>query len=71
MRFLTSIFLFFQVALFGIQTDFDVAVVGTSPISMLEAIYHLARNERVLIIEADERCGGHGKALMFVVLQQI
>ena len=63
MRFLTSIFLFFQVALFGIQTDFDVAVVGTSPISMLEAIYHLARNERVLIIEADERCGGAWKSI--------
>ncbi len=58
MRFILTIVLFFQGLLFAAQTDFDVTIVGTSPISMLEAISHIYNNERVLILEADERCGG-------------
>lgn len=49
--------------LFAVQTDYDVAVVGTSPISMLEAIYHISKDERVLILEADEKCGGAWKSI--------
>lgn len=63
MRFVLTIFLFLQGWLSAVQTDFDVAVVGTSPTSMLEAIYHIARNERVLVLEADERCGGAWKSV--------
>ena len=37
MRFVLTIFLFLQGWLFAVQTDFDIAVVGTSPTSMLEA----------------------------------
>ncbi len=63
MRFVLSLLLFFQGWLFAIQTDYDVAVVGTSPISMLEAIYHISKDERVLILEADEKCGGAWKSI--------
>lgn len=63
MRFVLAIFLFVHGWLFAVETDFDVAVVGTSPVSMLEAIYHAARHERVLILEADNSCGGAWKSV--------
>jgi hypothetical protein len=63
MRFALTFVFFFQSCLIASDVDFDVAVVGTSPISMLEAIYHIQRNERVLILEEDERCGGAWKSI--------
>lgn len=63
MRFLLSVLVLCQSALFAYETDFDVAIVGTSPVSLLEAIYHIHSNERVLIIEADERIGGAWKSI--------
>jgi hypothetical protein len=63
MRFVCTILLCLQGWLFAVQTDFDVAVVGTSPTSMLEALYHIYRNEKVLIIEADQKCGGAWKSI--------
>lgn len=63
MRWVFFIFLSFHGWLFAVTTDFDVAVVGTSPISMLEAIYHLKCNQRVLIIEEESRLGGAWKSV--------
>lgn len=63
MRLMLWVLLFIQGWVFAAQTDYDVTVVGTSPISMLEAIYHLSKNERVLILEADEQCGGAWKSI--------
>jgi hypothetical protein len=63
MRFTLTMILFIQGWLFAAQTDFDVAIVGTSPALMLDAIYHIYRNEKVLILEADERCGGAWKSI--------
>lgn len=63
MRFIFTLLLFFQGWLCAVQTDFDVTIVGTSPVSMLEAIYHIAKNERVLVLEADARCGGAWKSI--------
>jgi hypothetical protein len=63
MRYICAAVLFLQGWLFALQTDFDVAVVGTSPISMLEAIYHLYCNKRVLVLEADPQCGGAWKSI--------
>lgn len=63
MRYVLTIFLFFHGWICAVQNDYDVAVVGTSPISMLEAIYHISKNEKVLILEADERCGGSWKSI--------
>jgi hypothetical protein len=60
---LLIIFLFLKGWLFAVQTDYDVTVVGTSPISMLEAIYHISKNERVLVLEADAQCGGAWKSI--------
>ncbi len=63
MRLALAFFLWINCYLFAIQTDFDVAVVGTSPTSILEAIYHIARQERVLILESDKTCGGAWKSI--------
>ncbi len=49
--------------LFSSTADFDVAVVGTSPVSLLEAIHHIRSGEKVLIIEADARFGGAWKSI--------
>jgi len=58
MRFILIAMVFFQSTLVAMQTDFDVAIVGTSPVAMLEAIYHAHLGKKVLIVEADEQYGG-------------
>lgn len=63
MRFFLSILILCQGSLYAVEADFDVAIVGTSPVSLLEAIYHVYSNERVLIIEADEVLGGAWKSI--------
>jgi hypothetical protein len=63
MRFVLTILLFLKGWVLAVQTDYDVTVIGTSPISMLEAIYHISKNERVLILETDEKCGGAWKSI--------
>ncbi len=63
MRCTLIFFLFLQGWVFSVQTDYDAAVVGTSPISMLEAFYHLSKGEKVLILESDEVCGGAWKSI--------
>jgi hypothetical protein len=49
--------------LYGSEPDFDCVVVGTSPISMLEALYKIHSGQRVLIIEESEYCGGAWKSI--------
>jgi len=63
MRFFSLCVLWVQASLLAIETDYDVAVVGTSPVSMLEAVYHIGCHEKVLVIESDERCGGAWKSI--------
>lgn len=46
----------FCFSLFGI--DYDVIVIGTSPFSILEALYQDATGKRVLILEKEPTCGG-------------
>ncbi len=43
--------------------DFDVVVVGTSPISLLEALYQHYTGNRVLILESSAECGGAWKSI--------
>jgi hypothetical protein len=43
--------------------DFDVVVVGTSPISLLEALYQHHTGKRVLILESASECGGAWKSI--------
>ncbi|MBY0528822.1 MAG: hypothetical protein K2P51_01380 [Rhabdochlamydiaceae bacterium] len=56
-----AIFLF--VHLFAGALDFDVVVVGTSPISLLEALYQHHTGKKVLILEAASECGGAWKSI--------
>lgn len=49
--------------LYASEPDFDCVVVGTSPISMLEALYRIHSGQRVLIIEESEYCGGAWKSI--------
>jgi hypothetical protein len=63
MRIVIALFLFFPSVIFTVHTDFDVTIVGTSPIAMLEAIYHIHKNQKVLILEAEERYGGAWKSI--------
>lgn len=52
-----------NVALVGYETDFDTIFIGSSPISMLEALYRTQCGERVLIIEEADQCGGAWKSI--------
>jgi hypothetical protein len=61
-KFLLIFCLFFTCA-YGIETDFDYIVVGTSPFSMLEAIYKRCLGHRVLVVEQGAECGGAWKSI--------
>jgi hypothetical protein len=43
--------------------DFDYVVVGTSPISIFEALYKRGEGYRVLVVEQERVCGGAWKSL--------
>lgn len=58
---LIGIFLLFSSALFGV--DYDVAIVGTSPICLLEALYHHFLGKTVLLLEESAECGGAWKSI--------
>src|SRR5690348_8271346 len=60
-RILFSVFFFFISLLYAV--DFDVVVVGTSPIPLIEALYHSHCGKRVLIIENASVCGGAWKSI--------
>jgi hypothetical protein len=55
--------LFINPCLFSASVDFDVIVVGTSPIPLLEALYHYHTGKRVLILEEASVCGGAWKSI--------
>lgn len=55
------IFTFFISSLFSV--DFDVIVIGSSPFSLLEALYHHRIGNKVLILEQDSVCGGAWKSI--------
>lgn len=57
-------FLFFLLYSFcGASVDFDVVVVGSSPIPLLEALYQHHIGKRVLILEEASECGGAWKSI--------
>jgi hypothetical protein len=62
MRFFVSI-LCLLLHLSALATDVDVVVVGTSPISLLEALYRHYSGDRVLIVEEAKECGGAWKSI--------
>ena len=43
--------------------DYDCVIIGTSPIPLFEALYQHALGNKVLIVEADEVCGGAWKSV--------
>jgi len=60
----TSIFfLLLNVCIFALPVDFDVIVVGSSPIPLIEALYHHHNGKRVLVLEGSTVCGGAWKSI--------
>jgi len=55
------LFVLFSINLFG--ADFDCAVIGTSPVSLFEALYRYHSGDRVLILEAAHESGGAWKSI--------
>ncbi len=56
------IFICYQCAV-CFAAEFDVIVVGTSPICLLEALYRYHSGNSVLILEASSKCGGSWKSI--------
>ena len=56
-------FVFWITSLFSTSPDFDVVVVGTSPFSLLEALYRFHLGDRVLILERSSQWGGAWQSL--------
>src|SRR5579872_5024169 len=63
MRFLLAIFLVVRASVFAFQVDYDYVFVGTSPISVLEALYRSYLGSRVLLLESSSTMGGAWKAI--------
>ncbi len=55
--------LVWTLSLFSQTIDYDVVVVGTSPFSLLEALYQNNIGKKVLIIEKASECGGSWKSI--------
>jgi hypothetical protein len=58
-----AILFFCRIALFAIEVDFDYVFVGTSPISVLEALHRSYLGSRVLLLESSPTMGGAWKAI--------
>lgn len=58
---IVAFFLWWQSLIWAITTDFDVIVIGSSPISLLNALYEHHIGHRVMILEENEICGGAWK----------
>lgn len=63
MHFIKIALFFLACALHCFAVDFDVVVVGSSPIPLLEALYHNYTGKRVLILEASSVLGGAWKSI--------
>lgn len=50
-------------SLFCFAADFDVVVVGTSPICLIEALYRYHSGSSVMILEKASECGGSWKSI--------
>ncbi len=46
-----------------IAKDYDCVIVGSSPVSLIEALYQEAAGKEVLILEGDSQCGGAWRAI--------
>ncbi|MBS0626404.1 MAG: hypothetical protein JSS32_10170 [Verrucomicrobia bacterium] len=51
--------------------DYDVAIVGTSPFSLLEALYRYHLGEKVLVVEQDDICGGAWRSIDVCGIEQV
>ena len=58
-------------SLYAITTDFDDVVVGTSPISMFEAIYRSCLGHKVLVVEQAQECGGAWKSITICGIEHV
>jgi len=54
-------FILLQISLFA--ADFDVVLIGSSPFSLFEALYHSHSGNKVLILEESTECGGAWKGI--------
>ncbi len=63
MRQTAVLFCLWIFGVYGVQTDFDSVVVGSSPICMCEAIYRAKTGEQVLLVERAAECGGAWKSI--------
>lgn len=55
-------FFLFHLSLLA-SSDYDYIFVGTSPFSLFEALYRAQMGSKVLILEADSRCGGAWRSI--------
>src|SRR5579883_1000216 len=58
MRFILAIFLVIRATVLAFEVDYDYVFVGTSPISVLEALYRSYTGSRVLLVDSSAKMGG-------------
>jgi hypothetical protein len=63
MHYIKIALFFFACVLHCFAVDFDVVVIGSSPIPLLEALYHHYTGKRVLVLEAASVLGGAWKSI--------
>lgn len=63
MRTIFFLFLLWQFCVAAITAEFDVVVIGSSPISLIEALYEYHCGHKVMIVEENSRCGGAWRSI--------
>ncbi len=71
MRRLFLLLWLYSVSVYAVTTDFDDVIVGTSPISMFEAVYRTAIGHRVLVVEQANECGGAWKSINICGIEHV
>ena len=63
MRFFLPFLLFLRLSIFAFEVDYDYVFVGTSPISVMEALYRSYTGSRVLLVDSSAKMGGAWKSI--------
>jgi hypothetical protein len=72
MRIVFSILLFWHACICAVTTtDYDCVVIGTSPFSMLEALYQHHSGHRVLILDEAETYGGAWRSISICGIENV
>jgi len=71
MRYIIYLFTIWSFSIFSLAIECDVAVIGTSPFSLLEALYQSNIGNQVVILDQASTCGGAWKSITICGIEHV